>query len=565
MPFGKRQSILLFILLVALAIIYISGLFVDVTRDAAKYAYISKEIVANQQWINLQIDGEPYEQKPHLMFWLSAISYLIFGVSNFAFKFPILLYSLAGLYFTYRLGKSMFNSETGIISATITAFSIIFILYNQDLHTDTLLFTNTALALWQLYEYLKTNKIKHLLLSGLGLGLCLLTKGPFGVVLPFLMVAGYLVFQGKWRSLINPRWLLVVLVAFAVALPVFYQLWSNWGLKGVSFFFFGNTMGRFTGSYLGHTPDPSFYFHNIIYLFLPWPLLFFTALFLFFKKLKQKQLSDPDHFLYWGFLAFFILLSVSMSKLPNYLMGALPVMMIISARTWIEYFRESGKMLKAQQVAVLLVWIVAVAVIFYFSKEMFIWEIGTLVLLFILTNRFTKPLVQHEKVMYRSLIAFVVAGLLFNLTVLPVLFGHQAQPKAAAYLNEFNTDQTNIYNYQKSSLKHLRHLWEPTDSIPESQLKQTPAQKHFSYNYELKFYSNYPAYQIEKPDELNLALSKPGSWFFTDDEGMEELKLRANFDTIITYEHFSLKRTAKYFFPDDGKSPFINRHLIKIE
>ena len=64
MPFSKRQSILLFMLLIALAIIYISGLFVDVTRDAAKYAYVSKEIVADHQWINLQIDGEPYEQNP---------------------------------------------------------------------------------------------------------------------------------------------------------------------------------------------------------------------------------------------------------------------------------------------------------------------------------------------------------------------------------------------------------------------------------------------------------------------------------------------------------------------
>ena len=66
----KHQQLFYYLLVLLLILVYVSGLFIDVTRDAAKYAYISKEIIQTNNWINLQILGENYNQKPHAPFYL---------------------------------------------------------------------------------------------------------------------------------------------------------------------------------------------------------------------------------------------------------------------------------------------------------------------------------------------------------------------------------------------------------------------------------------------------------------------------------------------------------------
>ena len=70
---GKEIWLIGFVVLVAVAA-YVSGLFVDVTRDGSKYASVAREIFDSGDWIRLKIHGEPYDQKPPLLFWLSAAS-----------------------------------------------------------------------------------------------------------------------------------------------------------------------------------------------------------------------------------------------------------------------------------------------------------------------------------------------------------------------------------------------------------------------------------------------------------------------------------------------------------
>ncbi|HKM92140.1 MAG TPA: glycosyltransferase family 39 protein [Prolixibacteraceae bacterium] len=562
---NRQQTIIFIVTALILLIALVAGLLIDVTRDASKYAYISKLIASNNQWINLQIDGEPYDQKPHLMFWLSALSFKIFGFTNFAFKLPILLYSFLGLFFVYKLGNSCYNKNIALLATIMSAFSILFILYNQDLHTDTLLFTNTAFALWQLYEYIKTKRTINIIGAGIALGLCLLTKGPYGVLLPFLCVVLFLVINKKWSMLINFRWLIIMAIAFFMALPVFYQLYLNWGIKGISFFFLGNTWGRFTGSYLGHTPDPTFYLHNLAYLFIPWSLIFFLGLYQLGLQIIKKKASLPDKFFFWGLLMFFLLLSISISKLPNYMMAALPVMAIITSKYWIENIQDHKTVVKIQHVIITILWILALIILIYFVKTNLILAISILITTYLaiifITKRFSKP----DQALYRSLATVAIIGLLLNLAVLPILFGHQAQPKAAKYLNQYRQGDTPVFDYPKKELKYIKHLANDSTKVSEVEFKQTPAQKHFSLNYELKFYCHFQVQYIEKPEELEAALMLPEKWFYTDEEGKNELLHYCPApDTIINYQHFSLKRTAKYFIRNKQQSAFVNRYLLKI-
>jgi 4-amino-4-deoxy-L-arabinose transferase-like glycosyltransferase len=561
----KQIHIILIILSLILLSILIRGLNIDVTRDAAKYAYIAKEIVQNNQWIDLQIDNEPYEQKPHLTFWLSAISFLIFGVSNFAFKLPLLVYSLMGLFFTYKLGQSAYNKKTGFLAATISSFSVVFILYNQDIHTDTVLFTNTAFALWQLWEYLRNTKTRNLLGSAFALGLCMLTKGPFGIVLPVLSVLSYILATKQIKRIFHFSWLLIALGTILISAPVFYQLYINWGIEGYKFFFITNTFGRFTGSYLGQNPDPTFYIHNILYLFLPWTVLFFVALYKGIVQIKNKSSKAPDFFFLFGFLLFFIIISVSQSKLPNYIMAVLPTMAIITAVYWEQFGKTTTSINKIQNTLNILLMITVSAISFFFNNNLYFVKLLVLLLataVFIFASR---KIDKNYKTIINSMGALIVAGLCLNFNIVPELFGHQAQPKAAQYLNSLQNNQAAIYNYPKEELKLLRHLWDGVSPVDKEKFDQTPPRKHFSLNYALKFYSNRHVKHIQTPKELAHALDQTNAWFFTDHEGMLEISnSNTNIDTIINYQHFSLRHSARYLFPKKNENTFDRQYLIHI-
>ena len=189
-------------LLAALACFY--GLFIDLTGDSGLYAAITRQMVESGDWFNLKINGVPYDQKPHLFFWLAGIGVRFLGNTNFAFKLFPFLYGSAGIYFTYRLGKQIFSSEVGKLAALCFATSQMVFLYFFDFHTDSILQTGVILALWQMAAYLQHKRPVNFVFGFVGIGLAMLTKGPIGAVLPFLAVLLYLIVQKDFRKLFHP-------------------------------------------------------------------------------------------------------------------------------------------------------------------------------------------------------------------------------------------------------------------------------------------------------------------------------------------------------------------------
>src|SRR5512141_517779 len=101
-------------------------------NDSAHHADIALHMYLTGDYVNLIDNGKDYLDKPHLLFWLCTVSYNFFGVTTFAYKFPSFLFTLAGIYSTYKLGKSLYDNETGKLAALIIAASFAFILANND-------------------------------------------------------------------------------------------------------------------------------------------------------------------------------------------------------------------------------------------------------------------------------------------------------------------------------------------------------------------------------------------------------------------------------------------------
>ncbi len=535
---NKSLRFIFWIIAAILLVAYISGLYIDVTRDAGKYATVAKEIYQNGNIVNLTIHGEAYDQKPPMLFWLGALGFTIGKVSNFWFKLPILLLVFAGFYWAYRLGKSLYNKRVGFLTSTMLAFSFIYVLYSADIHTDTPLQAFVTLAFWQLFEFIKTNKNKYLFLGFIAIGFAMLTKGPIGAVIPAFAVLGHLLLKRDFKSLLDYRWYLGIFLSVIIVSPALIGLFNQFGWEGLRFFFWENNVGRITGSYVKAMNDPVFYVHNIIYLFLPWSFLFLIAVFMEFKTLIKNKFKAAEYFTLTGIWIYFIILNSASSQLPNYIFSIVPLIAVLTAK-WIDIALANKKILLkvfkiTQRYLVLLLWVGIFIISFYLFPNpkwfIMILILGGIILTYFISTKYSDGTV---KIIAPSLIAFTCLAILMNLHVFPYMFSFQAPPKAARYYTEYANEGEKLFNY------------------------------HYD-EYELFFYSEPQATQLYSFDEMKTVAGKKGNWVFTDEQGykdIEELNLSPEF--IFEYKHLYLNRPAGFISPRTREKVLKPMYLIK--
>jgi 4-amino-4-deoxy-L-arabinose transferase-like glycosyltransferase len=534
---NKTTLIIFFVMAGLMLVSYFAGLYIDVTRDSGKYATIAKEIYQNRNYINLTVHGEPYDQKPPMLFWLGAIGFAIGKISNFWFKLPVLLLVFFGFYSAYKLGESLYNRRVGMITVLLLAFSVIYSLYSMDVHTDTPLQAFVTFALWQFHEFIKTGKNKHWILGFFGTGLAMLTKGPYGAVVPALAVAGHLLLKKKYRSFANYRWYLGILLSFVMLTPALAGLINQFGIKGLTFFFWDNNVGRLTGTYLESTNDPLFYLHNLLFLFLPWSLLFFISVYFEFRSLIKNKFRSQECFTLTGIWILVIVLSVSKNQMPNYIFVIMPLIAVLTAK-WIDIaLREKPKLLKSfnsVQMVIFILLCCSIGIISFYLFPEPPWQywiiagtglLSALYIIFISENR-------AARLLFPSAIVFACLSFLLNTHVYPYIFSFQAPPKAARLYNEIAGKDDILYNYNYTQ-------------------------------YELFFYSKPQAKQLPANESVKSVAGKKGNWIFTDGEGFEYIKnLNLKADKIIEYRHLYLNRGGLFINPKTRNEVLKPMYLI---
>jgi 4-amino-4-deoxy-L-arabinose transferase-like glycosyltransferase len=200
-----------------LGIVYIIGLFVPLLdNDSAHHANIALHMYLTGDYVSLIDEGKDYLDKPHLLFWLSAASYHVFGVTSFAYKFPSFLFTVFGVYSTYRLGRSLYNDEIGKLSALIIASAFAFILANNDVRMEAILTASIAFATWQLVDWVNKKAFINALGAALGLALAFGTKGLIGVFVPAVGIFFYILYKRDWKSFYNWQLLLIIFYFFVL-------------------------------------------------------------------------------------------------------------------------------------------------------------------------------------------------------------------------------------------------------------------------------------------------------------------------------------------------------------
>src|ERR1700761_9598660 len=178
---AKQQNWLYLFIALAVAVNF-SGLFVTIMGpDAALYATIAKTMVLHHDYTNLIVNGTDWLDKPHFPFWVTALSFNIFGISTWAYKLPGILFLLMGAVYTYHLAKELYNKQIALWSVLILLTAQHIILSNNDVRAEPFL---TGLVIAAIYHFYKADKTKFFwqLLAGSVFTACaIMTKGIFAI------------------------------------------------------------------------------------------------------------------------------------------------------------------------------------------------------------------------------------------------------------------------------------------------------------------------------------------------------------------------------------------------
>ncbi len=315
-----------------------------IDRDETRYAEIPREMLATGNWVLPQLNFQPYYDKPPLLYWLCAISFQLFGVSETSARLVPALASLATLASTMFFGSRIFGRRIGLTAGIVLMLSVGFAFTSRYLLLDGVLALFVSLSLFTAYESIARVKrgrggasdrphssdplLGHVrlgwwIVSGVFIGLAFLTKGPIAVVLWFPPV-----FAFAWLSdgHAKPRpWHYAVLagVAATVAAPWFVLVHQH-DPQFLIEFVYKHNVARFVGEF---HPKPIWYFLPVLLIAgHPWSFLTIPYVKFLLGRGEASRGNRPPaigYLLLWSVWCF-VFFSISKCKLPTYLLPAAP-------------------------------------------------------------------------------------------------------------------------------------------------------------------------------------------------------------------------------------------------
>lgn len=231
--------------------------------DEINFAEAAREMIITGDWLRVQIDYAPFWEKPPLFIWLQALSMLIFGVNEFAARFPNALLGVITLQVLLALGRKIHSNQFGISWVIAYACSFLPHFYFRSGIIDPLFNLAIFLSVYFLYKTFDENKTSFILFAGFSTGVAILTKGPVGLLLPSLVVAVMVVLQRRF-SLFTLRsgivYLIVSIIVASLWFGIEFILHGPWFIEE----FIRYQIRLLTTGDAGHSQP--FYYHFVVVL-----------------------------------------------------------------------------------------------------------------------------------------------------------------------------------------------------------------------------------------------------------------------------------------------------------
>ncbi len=300
--------------------------------DEPRYAEVAREMFVTGDFISPRLAGCLWFEKPVLLYWMAASAYHLFGVNEFAARFPSALAALAAVLFVYYTVSRAVSHSLGLVSSLVLATCGLFIGYARSATTDMVMAATMTIAFLSAYLFIATEKSRrlHWILCWAAVGAAVLAKGLVAIVFAIAIIVIYFFIAGRLKFINWRYWLVGLFVMTAVALLWYGPVTMRHGWAFIDKFIIEHHFQRYLTERHSH-PQPIYYYLLVAPAGLvPWTFFLLPALQRIRRLRPREDARDLLTAFAWVWAGVMILFfSFSGSKLPGYILPAIPALVII--------------------------------------------------------------------------------------------------------------------------------------------------------------------------------------------------------------------------------------------
>lgn len=288
--------------------------------DEINFAESAREMIVSGDYLTVQIDYQPFWEKPPLFIWLQVASMKMFGINEFAARFPNAISGMLTLLLLFNFGKRIYNYRFGIIWSVSYVVSVLPFFYFKSGIIDPWFNLFIFCGIYFLYLQIKAHR-KHIrrlnaFASAFFIGLAVLTKGPVGFLIFFLTGIIFLIIK---RFRVKIKWSEIGIMAITLMLTggFWFLLQIINGNFSVIRDFIEYQVHLFQSQGAGHGGFPLY--HVVVLLFGVFPASIF-AIAGMVKKPKEENPFKQDFkvLMVILLLTVLILFSIVQTKIIHY-------------------------------------------------------------------------------------------------------------------------------------------------------------------------------------------------------------------------------------------------------
>ena len=338
--------------------------------DEPRYAWIARAMVETGDWVTPRLYGKPWFEKPVLYYWGAAASFKIFGVSEAAARLPSAVSALLATLALAWLAWGLYGAATAQWLLLLLPTTVGMIGFSHAAASDmpfaamltiAMVFATRLVGLEgkEVNEVDEVNGIPPLrsfaslsftsstsftsFFFGFFLGLAVLAKGPAAIILAGGAVLLWATFTKRWRDAfrcLHP----IAIVGFCLTALPWYILCARRNPDFFRIFIIEHNFKRYLTPEFQHIQPFWFYIPILLLAVFPWTVLLIP---LGKQVLEEYKTQSPElarvlFFLSWPTFAL-LFFTVSKSKLPGYILPAVPPLLVLVAKPAVKSARKRSE------------------------------------------------------------------------------------------------------------------------------------------------------------------------------------------------------------------------------
>jgi 4-amino-4-deoxy-L-arabinose transferase-like glycosyltransferase len=285
--------------------------------DEINFAECAREMLVTGDYFSVKINYLPFWEKPPVFIWMQALSMKMFGVNEFAARFPNAIAGIVTLLVLFNIGRKLFDVRFGLLWTLIYAGSFLPHFYFKSGIIDPWFNLFIFSGIYYFIEFTNNNSTgyKNIILSALFIGLGIMTKGPVAFLIFSLCFGVYFLIK-KLQPIISIKQIIVYGLTILTVGGLWFLMLALTGNAAIIKEFFVYQVRLFNTQDAGH--GGPFIYHFVVLFIGCFPLSIFAL-----RAFKKNSFDTPyqKHFKLWMLILFWVVLllfSIVKTKIVHY-------------------------------------------------------------------------------------------------------------------------------------------------------------------------------------------------------------------------------------------------------